>query len=160
LDALGADFQGEAATRLRMKSCTVLGELHRVRDAQGDAEREHREALALALAPFGDASAEVAESRNNLAGVSKACGRWQDARALYEQALATFTRLDGESSPGVAAVLHNMGGILHAQGEYAAAEPYSRRAWEISRDTLGENHPGTLRDLGAYAAVLDGLERH
>lgn len=158
--ALGTGSSGEEATRIRMKTCAVLGELLRLRDAHAESEREHRDGLALALAQFGEDSAEVAGSRNDLAILYKYWGRWQEARVLYEQALATFSRLEGDKSPGVVAVLHNIGGILHIQGEYAAAEPHARRAWEISREVLGEDNPGTLRDLGAYAAVLDGLGRH
>lgn len=157
--ALGRGFAGEDAARIRLKTCAVLGELLRLRDEYAGSEREYRDGLALALAQFGEDSAEVAEARNDLAILYKYWGRWQEARALYEQALATFSLLEGEQSLGVGAVLHNLGGILHIQGDCEAAEPYARRAWEISRELLGEDNPRTLRDLGAWAAVLDGLQR-
>jgi tetratricopeptide (TPR) repeat protein len=160
VEASRARFTGPDAVRIRLKTASLLGELHRLHEKPDEAAKELDHALALAIATFGDESAEVAEARNNLAVFYKWCGRFDEARALYEQALRVLAQLEGERSLAAGAVHHNIGGILHAQGDCAAAEPHARRACEISQASLGKEHPRTLQDLGAYAAVLDGLERY
>jgi tetratricopeptide (TPR) repeat protein len=68
--------------------------------------------------------------------------------------------IHGENCLASSVIYHNIGGILHAHGDFTLAELPGRRAWEISRHLLGEDDPRTLCDAVAYAAILDGLERH
>lgn len=159
-EALGARCAAPDVVRIRLRTAALLGELQRVHENSAAAAEELDQALALAIAAFGDESAEAAEARNNLAVFFKWCGRFGEARVLYEKALDVLIRLDGEQALAVGAVHHNIGGILHAQGDFAAAEPHARQACEISRAALGAEHPRTLQDLSAYAAVLDGMERY
>jgi tetratricopeptide (TPR) repeat protein len=109
---------------------------------------------------FGEASEQVAEARNNLAVLYKACGRFDEGLYLYQQSLDSVVKLNGEDCLASSVIYHNIGGMLHAKGDFTAAEPPGRRAWEISRRLLGEDAPQTLFDAVAYAAILDGLQRY
>jgi len=154
-DGLGDGFRGEEAARIRLRTLEITGELRRMLGDYARAEVDLERALMAAVAEFGEASAEVAEARNNLGVLYKHWGRFEDGLRLYRQAL----RSAGQDPLGRATVYHNIGGILYAQGDFAAAEEPARKAWEISRGLLGEDDPRTMLDAAAYAGVLDGLGR-
>lgn len=160
VDALGDRFTGEDAARIRIKTFGLLGELQRIQGDYDNAEPALQRALTIADATFGAASEAAAETRNNLAVLYRYCGRFSAAQQLYEDALRTIAASQGERSLAAAAVYHNIGGMLHAQGDFAAAQAPAWEAWQISREVLGDDAPGTLQDLCAYAAILDGLERY
>jgi tetratricopeptide (TPR) repeat protein len=126
----------------------------------GRAEASLKEALRIVAAEFGEVSEHVADARNNLAVLYKACGRFNEGLRLYQQALDSVVKLNGEDCLASSVIYHNIGGILHAKGDFTAAEPPGRKAWEISRRLLGVDDPRTLFDAVAYAAILDGLQRY
>jgi tetratricopeptide (TPR) repeat protein len=159
-ETLGDGFGGASAARIRIRTCSQLGEIRRMRGDYGCAEADLAKGLTIAVAEFGQASEEAAEARNYLAVLYKYWGRFDEALHLYEQALRTLSALHGEDSHAVAVLLHNIGGVLHAKGDFAAAEEPGRRAWDLSRRLFGEDDPKTLVDAAAYASILDGLERY
>jgi tetratricopeptide (TPR) repeat protein len=158
-EALGERFTGEEASRIRVRTLSVAGNIRRTQGNYQQAERDLKGALAIAAAQFGDASEEAAEARNNLAVLYKYCGRFDEGLKLYREALGPIIATHGEQSLAAATVYHNIGGIHHARGDFAVAEDPARKAWEISRELLGEDDPRTNLDAAAYAGVLDGLER-
>ncbi len=159
-DALGERFTGETASQIRIRTLAIAGAIRRIQGDYAQAEGDLKEALAISVAEWGEASEEAAEARNNLAVLYKYCGRFDDGLKLYTQALASILATHGEESLASATIHHNIGGILHARGDFAPAEEPARKAWEISRRLLGEDDPQTMLDAAAYAAVLDGLERY
>jgi tetratricopeptide (TPR) repeat protein len=159
-DQLGDGFAGEGAVQIRARTMGLIGEICRVRGDFVCAEVSLKEALSIVATEFGDASEEVAEARNNLAVLYKACGRFDEGLRLYQQALVSVIQLNGEDCLASSVIYHNIGGILHSKGDFPSAEQPGRKAWEISRRLLGEDDPGTLFDAVAYAAILDGLQRY
>jgi tetratricopeptide (TPR) repeat protein len=158
-DQLGGFFAGEAAAQIRARTMGLIGEICRMRGDFVRAEASLQEALGIVAAEFGEASEHVADARNNLAILYKACGRFDEGLHLYQEALDTVVKLKGEDCLASSVIYHNIGGILHSKGDFNAAEPPGRKAWEISRRLLGEDDPRTLFDAVAYAAILDGLQR-
>ena len=159
-DQLGEWFAGEDAAQIRARTMGLIGEICRTLGDYVRAEVGLKEALRIVANEFGDASELVADARNNLAVLYKACGRFDEGLRLYEQALDAVVKLHGEDCLSCSVIYHNIGGILHSKGDFAAAEQPGRRAWEISRRLLGEDDPRTLFDAVAYAAILDGLQRY
>jgi tetratricopeptide (TPR) repeat protein len=157
---LGDLFAGEDAAQIRARTMDLIGEICRIRGDYVRAEVSLKEALQIMSTEFGEASERVAETRNNLAVLYKACGRFDEGLRLYEQALDSIVKLHGEDCLASSVIYHNIGGILHSKGDFTAAEQPGRRAWEISRRLLGEDDPRTLFDAVAYAAILDGLQRN
>jgi tetratricopeptide (TPR) repeat protein len=147
------------ATRIRVKTSSVLGSIRQAQGRYQLAEAHLTEALALAR-ELGDGSEEAALARNALGVLYKFWGRFEDALSLYERALDALSALHGEDSLAVGVVLHNIGGARHAQGRFSDAAEPGRKAWLISRAHLGATHPRALADATAYAAILDGLERY
>jgi tetratricopeptide (TPR) repeat protein len=160
LDAVEAEFTGEDAANLRVRTLTLLGELCRLSGDYVRSEEALLTGLQLAQAEFGDDSEEAARAGNNLGVLYKFWGRFDDALQLYDKVLRVMTAVFGEESGEAATVWHNIGGVLHARGDYGAAEAPSLRAWTITRSLLGDDHPDTMTDAAAYAAVLDGLGRY
>ena len=157
---LGDSFTGEGAAQIRARTMGLIGEICRVRGDFVRAEVSLKEALRIVATEFGEASEPVADARNNLAVLYKACGRFDEGLELYQQALDSVVKLHGEACLSSGVIYHNIGGILHSKGDFASAEQPGRRAWEISRRLLGEDDPQTLFDAVAYAAILDGLQRY
>ncbi len=159
-DQLGDCFAGEGAAQIRARTMGLIGDICRMRGDFVRAEVSLKEALRIVHTEFGEASEYVAEARNNLAVLYKACGRFDEGLRLYQQALCTVTAIHGEDCLASSVIYHNIGGILHSKGDFTSAEQPGRRAWEISRRLLGEDDPRTLFDAVAYAAILDGLQRY
>jgi tetratricopeptide (TPR) repeat protein len=159
-DALGDQFAGESAARVRARTLQLIGETCRITGDFEHTETSLLKALAIVSVEFGEASEEVAEARNNLAVLYKSLGRFDDGLRLYEQALRFVIMIHGEDCLASSVIYHNIGGILHSKGAFTAAEQPGQKAWEISRRLLGEDDPRTLCDAVAYAAILDGLQRY
>jgi tetratricopeptide (TPR) repeat protein len=159
-DQLGESFAGQDAAQIRARTMGLIGEICRTLGDFVRAEVSLKEGLGIVAAEFGEASEQVADARNNLAVLYKACGRFDEGLSLYQQALDSVVKLNGEDCLASSVIHHNIGGILHAKGDFTAAEPPARKAWEISRRLLGEDDPRTLFDAVAYAAILDGLQRY
>lgn len=160
LDALGENFSGEDAARIRIEALSRLGNVQRHLARYPEAEIILKRALALAIAEFGEASDEASNARNNLGILYKYTGKFDDAKILYETALANIEREYGREHISTASLYHNLGGLEHARGDFAAGEEPARKAWGIRANALGANHPDALADAVAYAGVLDGLERY
>ncbi len=158
-EKLGGRFTGETAARVRGRTLAVAGAIRRVQGDYAGAERDLGAATALAIAEFGETSAEAAEAQNNLAVLYKYWGRFDEGLRLYALALSSYVAVHGEESLECATIYHNIGGILHARGDCAAAEAPARKAWDISRRLLGEEDARSMIDAVAYAGVLDGLGR-
>jgi tetratricopeptide (TPR) repeat protein len=153
-------FTGDTATRIRLKTLALLGELRRVQGDYIRAERDLQEAVRLAAGEFNEASDEYAQTLNDLAVLHKYCGRFEEGLQLYEQALRITTAAEGEECITACTIYHNIGGIQFSKGDFAAAEPFGEKAWKISQRLLGESDPRTMTDAAAYAAILDGLGRY
>ena len=159
-EQFGGGFAGEGAAQIRARTMGLIGEICRILGDFNRAEVSLKEALRIVVAEFGEVSEHVANARNNLAVLYKACGRFDEGLRLYQEALDSVVKLNGEDCLASSVIYHNIGGILHSKGDFTAAEPPGRKAWDISWRLLGEDDPRTLFDAVAYAAILDGLQRY
>jgi tetratricopeptide (TPR) repeat protein len=159
-EALGDQFAGETAARIRLKTLALLGELRRVQGDYVRAESDLQEAVRLAAGEFGETSEESAEALNGLAVLYKYCGRFDEGLRLYREVLRFTIATQGEECVTTITIYHNIGGILFSKGDFAAAKPYGEKAWELSQHLLGETDPRTMADAAAYAAILDGLGKY
>ena len=86
----------------------------------------------------------MATSLNNLAGLYKSQGRYEEAEPLYLQALQLRRSLLGESHPDVASSRWNLAALYANQDRLAEAEPLLVQAVELYQQVLGNRHPHTL----------------
>jgi len=114
------------------------------------AERNYREAIAMATALLGEDSPEVATYRENLGNVFFRTGRLEETARLLEEVLATRRRMLGDDSEPVARTLANMGTVYRKAGNYPASERNYREAVERLSGKLGPEHS----DVGQVRAFM------
>jgi tetratricopeptide (TPR) repeat protein len=142
-DQSGDGFAGEGAAQIRARTMGLIGELCRVLGDFVRAEISLKEALRIVATEFGEASEHVADARNNLAVLYKACGRFDEGLRLYQQALDSVVKLHGEKYLASSVMYHNIGGI------------YTLKVTSPQRSNLGE---GLGRFLGdCLAKTIRGL---
>ena len=107
----------------------------------------------------GVQSAEYATQINNLAGVVRAQGRYEEAERLYREALEIGRATIGARHPSYATHLNNLALVVEAQGRYEEAEALYREALEIDRATIGERHPDYATRLINLASVVQAQGR-
>ena len=98
---------------------------------------------------------DTLKTLNNLAGVYKAQGRFDEAEALVKRALAAYERVLGREHPSTLATLNNLALLYNQQGRYGEAEPLFKRVAEAYGHTLGPEHPDTLSSLDNLAQLYD-----
>ena len=81
-DQLGDGFAGEGAAQIRARTMGLIGEICRMLGDFVRAEVSLKEALRIVATEFGEASEHVADARNNLAVLYKACGRFDEGLRL------------------------------------------------------------------------------
>ena len=86
----------------------------------------------------------MAQSLNNLAGLYRSQGRYEEAEPLYLEALDLCKRLLGDNHPSVATSLNNLAELYRSQGRYKEAEPLHLQALDLYKRLLGDNHPDVL----------------
>ena len=101
------------------------------------------QALASALATFGEAHPNVAATHNNLGSAWKALGDYDKAIGYYELALASGLATFGKDHPQVATYRNNLGGAWESKGEYDKAIGYYELALATMKKVFGDNHPRT-----------------
>lgn len=146
----------DLAVQALMAHAHCLLELGRFDQAQTEATK----ALDRARSRFGESSTQTAWALNLLGMLGKFSGRFADAEQHYGEARPLFESLFGGRSREMATLLHNMGGLEHAREDFAAGEPLARMSVEIGREVLQADSPELIAHEVAYAALLDGLERH
>ena len=104
---------------------------------------------------LGEEHPSVASSLNNLAGLYKSQGRYEEAEPLYIQALDMRKKLLGEEHPDVATSLNNLAGLYSSQGRYEEAEPLYIQALDMYKKLLGDEHPYTQKTQRAYQTLLE-----
>ena len=96
----------------------------------------------------------MAETRNNLATLYYAQGRYEEARPLYERALAVEQKKLGAAHPSLATTLSNLAELHRAEGQLDEAIKLHRRALDVREKALGPNHPETAQSLNNLAVRL------
>lgn len=146
--------QGEVQSMLR----EVLGRVYKGLGRYAEAEGFFRTSLAQRRALYGEESAEVAESMNDLGHLLTLWGGKEDVYGEAEQwlrsALALRKRLLGPEHVEVANTLNNLAGALIHQGNHAEAEALYREALALRKRLLGEEHPDVAQTLNNLAGSL------
>ncbi len=118
-----------------------LGELYRAKKDLKKAMDCHKRALK--IREKQDNSLDIAESKNNIAGVCFQQGQIDKAAELWEEVRDTFANNPKVPLRRVAAVSLNIGGIYFKKGDYRQAELQFEKAVEIYLKVLGSQHPDT-----------------
>ncbi|MHC4954651.1 MAG: tetratricopeptide repeat protein [Planctomycetota bacterium] len=121
----------------------------------GEAEKLHREALAIRRTALGDEHPGVAISLNNLASVLWVKGDFDAAERLCREALAVWRKASGDEHPDEATTFsNNLASVLLDKGDLDVAEKLIRQTLAIYRRSLGEEHPTVATSLNNLATVL------
>lgn len=152
-DSLGPRFAGRAAD-----GHNNLGELARVRDRLEEAERHFRLGLELARATLAADDPMRLALENNLAGLFKDRGRYDEAEPLLESALATL-EAGGADAEALATARLNLAEVRRLQGRPERAGPLYASALEEARRALGPGHPGLVTFLNQAAVCEQELGR-
>jgi eukaryotic-like serine/threonine-protein kinase len=140
--------------RQRSVALSWLGELHFKEDEYAEAERLHREAIALGQ-KHGATGFELANRLQRLANtLQRMDGRAAEARQLYERAIAAYDAELGVGHPLVAPVLYNYGLLLQRNGATEEARRALGRAISLWTAIDGPS----LVDVADAHRMLGNLE--
>jgi tetratricopeptide (TPR) repeat protein len=87
--------------------------------------------VAISAKTLGPNHLEVAKTLDNLAGLYRIQGKYDEAEPIYKQALAIFEATFGPDHPDVAVFYNNVGGFYFDQDNWAASLEASRKATAI-----------------------------
>jgi tetratricopeptide (TPR) repeat protein len=149
--ASGADELLQARLLEHRGTLASLDQDHR------EAERLHREALAIYRQFAPEAAAELAASLGNLGIALLSQAKVDEATPLIEESLARFRERFGPNHPNVAAMLSNLGQAYVIAGEHEHGIAVLNEALALKLRVLGPNHVAlltTLNNLGnAYSEL-------
>jgi len=103
---------------------------------------------------LGPEHPETLISVNNLAGLFRAQGRYDEAEPLYKRALAAKERVLGPEHFDTLVSVHSLATLFKLQGRYSEAELLYKRAVEGSERAIGPEHPHTLISVNALADLF------
>ncbi|NEP09753.1 MAG: tetratricopeptide repeat protein [Symploca sp. SIO2C1] len=145
-----------------------MGEIYYRRLRQGKCQ-DYQQEQALAIEYFRKAvnlqqklglEEDLATDLNNLAGLYKSQGRYDEAEPLYEQALEIDKRSLPKDHPSLATHLNNLANLYESQGRYDEAEPLYEQALEIDKRSLPKDHPSLATDLNNLAGLYKSQGRY
>ncbi|MBN3948096.1 MAG: tetratricopeptide repeat protein [Nostoc sp. NMS7] len=137
-----------------------LGRFYEGQGAYAQALPWREQCLSAARERFGDEHADVATSRNDLAGLYYSQGRYNDAEPLYIEALAMRKRLLGDEDADVATSRNDLAGLYYSQGRYNDAEPLYIEALAMRKRLLGDEQPDVATSLNNLAFLYDSQGRY
>ncbi|NVB39289.1 serine/threonine protein kinase [Pseudenhygromyxa sp. WMMC2535] len=123
------------------------------------AEPHMRQATALSTALFGERHPETAKIRNNLAGLVRVLGDYDECARLFALNLDSFTEAYGPDHELVAQTEFNLAVLAADRGNYEQSLRYAGAARTKLAASLGEDHPIILTVQGLEADVLINLDR-
>lgn len=124
-----------------------------------EAEKLHREGLAISAEIYGTGHRVYATDLNNLAWVVHSQGRYAEAEDLFRQVLEVDATTIGTDHTHYAAALSNLALTLQARSRFAEAEDLYRQALEIDAAAIGQDHPDYATDLNNLAHVVAAQDR-
>ena len=145
-----------------------LGETYYNRLKRGIAvDRPQEEAKAIATFQSAIARREslpdptpLATSLNNLAGLYKSQGRYEEAEPLFQRSLQIREQQLGAEHPDTASSLNNLALLYESQERYEEAEPLLLRSLQIKEQQLGVDHPDTATSLNNLALLYESQGRY
>lgn len=137
-ERVGTDLGDQPAVEAELRS--LIGTLYRRIGLYDEAEAMHSAALMIHRELFGNGSAQVAASLNDLGLVHMAQGKAFAAEPLNVEALAIRRRLFGNGHPEVATSLNDLANVLRQRGSLDRAEAMAQEALNIRRKLFGDEH--------------------
>ncbi|HEU5380043.1 MAG TPA: toll/interleukin-1 receptor domain-containing protein [Ktedonobacteraceae bacterium] len=92
-------------------------------------------------------------SLNNLAGLYKEQGKYEEAESLYQRVLAICEQKLGVTHSDTATSLNNLAELYRVWGKYEEAEPLYKRSLEIYEQKLAVTRPNTATCLNNLAEL-------
>jgi tetratricopeptide (TPR) repeat protein len=117
-------------------------------------------ALAIAEKAQGPEHPDTGTFLNNLAGLYKTMGQYDQALPLYLRALAIAEKAQGPEHPEPGTRLNNLAGLYHAMGQYDQALPLYLRALAIAEKAQGPEHPETGTRLNNLAVLYKAMGQY
>jgi tetratricopeptide (TPR) repeat protein len=109
---------------------------------------------------LGEEHPDVAASLNNLAGLLRAQGKYDEALIYANQSLHINNRILGNEHPSTLTSIAWVADILQAKGDYAAAEPLLRQVISERTRILGNEHPEVASALNNLAGSLEAQGKY
>ncbi|MEO1368455.1 MAG: serine/threonine-protein kinase, partial [Acidobacteriota bacterium] len=151
---------GTSADALRASTLNLLAQVHQRRGEIEDAERLHREAVALNTRVLGTDHLATLEGLNDLAEVLAERRRFDEANALYQRALDGQRAQLSAGHPDVIKTLNNLAAAQRAAGDLRAAEASMREVVDRRRELYAEDHPHVALAYSNLGQVLSSQGRH
>ncbi len=150
-----AALDGSAARNVQLaRDLYRLGLAHRDGGRDAHAIPALRESAALFAAGAGEAHADTADARTQLAALLLRRQAFDEARLLLRQACDARLPALGPQHPDVLAVQAMQAQALAGQGYVTAALARLQEALDVQLRTLGPAHPATLDSMAQRAALL------
>ena len=119
------------------------------------AEAEPCFKTAIKLADDGSTNKRLLQSFNQLAGVYRRLGRYDEAIPLYQQALEITEKTEGTNSVTYATILDNLGQVYASKGDISQCEAMQRQSIAIYEKVLGPNAPDLAQAIANLAAQIE-----
>lgn len=132
----------------------LLGTLYHEIGNYDRAEEMHRSALAIRKKLFGQESAEVATSLNDLGLTLLANNKLTEAEEAHGKALAIRQHLYGNDNADTATSLNDLSSVYRQETKLAQAEPMARQALAIRQKLFGEENLQVADSLRNLSLIL------
>ncbi len=150
---------GRGATR---EAAAAMGELANAiawRGAHDEAERLHREVLAIDTRLLGRDHLDVATDLDNLGTFLLGAGKYDEADRAFADALAIARRSREPAGPVAITILGNLAVLRSAQGRHEESLVHQREVLAARRRVYGDAHPDVAISLSNIASTLSDLGR-
>jgi serine/threonine protein kinase/Tfp pilus assembly protein PilF len=155
-ERIGTELTNQPEVEVELSS--LLGGLYEQIGIFDQAERMHREALAIDQKLFGPESKETAASLNNLGLALVAQEHFPEAEKADAEALAIRRRLFGDDNPDTATSLNDLGAVYRQEGKLSEAEGMVRKALGV-REQFFPHESLEVADSLRNLCIILGDER-
>ncbi|KAF2181607.1 kinesin light chain 1 [Zopfia rhizophila CBS 207.26] len=125
-----------------------------------EAEKMHREELALSEKAVGKEHPDTLTSMSNVARALSGQGKYAEAEKMHRETLALREKVLGTEHPRTLTSMNNVALALSDQGKYAEAEKMHREELALSEKAVGKEHPDTLTSMSNVAWALSGQGKY
>ena len=97
---------------------------------------------------------ETLVSMNNLEGMLRDQGKYEQTEEMHRQTLGLKNMMIGEVHPSTLMSMNNLGLMLSDQSKYKQAGEMHRQAPRLSETVLSKEHPSTMASMNNLEPVL------
>ncbi|OAL05939.1 TPR-like protein, partial [Phaeosphaeriaceae sp. SRC1lsM3a] len=125
-----------------------------------EAEKLHREELAITREILGERAPQTLITRGNLALAVLGQSKYGEAERMCRETVGLNKEVLGETHPDTLASMQNLAGALHGLGKHSDAESLHRETLALRRVTLCATHADTLSSLSALGTVVQAQRKY